>query len=374
MSFSISVERLIEQWKHDGLIDAETASRLKADMDKRTPGFSLGAVLAILGGLLLGIAIIMLIAANWEDMPRLIRVGLIFLLIWLGYIGGAWRQAQGDRLSSAFLYIVGASSFGAGIALVGQMYHISGDVHSAATLWAAGVIISSLLLRSPVLAGFGAGVACFYLTTYIYVSVFDDHNYLWIGPLLLLAGIATSLFSRARFAAHLWAVFAITWLLTVYFEDQNDIVLHLMAGAGLVLVLADTFNHQLLQRITHFARPLATYGFLLILVSLAIQQINFALSSSVFSESSRDVIYGAVILAVSIAGLALCGRNNGSLRIIAYTAFSIEVLYLAFVTVGSMIGTSAFFLTGGILVLLLAAFVKRMEKRFGRRLDEETQA
>ncbi len=52
---------------------------------------------------------------------------------------------------------------------------------------------------------------------------------------------------------------------------------------------------------------------------------------------------------------------------IAYAAFSIEVLYLAFETVGTMIGTSGFFLTAGILVLLLAAFVRRMESRFGRK-------
>ena len=69
MSFSVSVERLIERWQHDGLIDADTASRLNADLEKRGPRFSLGSVLATLGGLLLGAAVIMLVAANWQDMP-----------------------------------------------------------------------------------------------------------------------------------------------------------------------------------------------------------------------------------------------------------------------------------------------------------------
>jgi len=101
LSFSISVERLIERWQRDGLIDAETASKLNADLEKRASVFSLGSVLATLGGLLLGAAVIMLVAANWQEMPRLMRIGLIFVLIWVSYLGGAWvlhRSGQGWRL------------------------------------------------------------------------------------------------------------------------------------------------------------------------------------------------------------------------------------------------------------------------------------
>ncbi|EBY7415913.1 DUF2157 domain-containing protein, partial [Salmonella enterica subsp. enterica serovar Alachua] len=142
MSFSVSVERLIERWQHDGLIDADTASRLNADLEKRGPRFSLGSVLATLGGLLLGAAVIMLVAANWQDMPRIMRIGFIFALIWVCYIGGAWRELRGDKLLPQVLYIIAAASFGAGIALVGQMYHLSGDVHSAAVVWAGGVLVA----------------------------------------------------------------------------------------------------------------------------------------------------------------------------------------------------------------------------------------
>ncbi len=98
MSFSISVERLIERWQNEGLIDAQTASRLNLDLEKRRSVFSLGSVLATLGGLLLGAAVIMLVAANWQEMPRLMRIGVIFVLIWASYLGGAWRQARGDKV------------------------------------------------------------------------------------------------------------------------------------------------------------------------------------------------------------------------------------------------------------------------------------
>ncbi|KAB2714317.1 DUF2157 domain-containing protein [Brucella intermedia] len=373
MSFSISVERLIERWQRDGLIDAETASKLNADLEKRASVFSLGSVLATLGGLLLGAAVIMLVAANWQEMPRLMRISLIFVLIWASYLGGAWRQARGDKLFPPVCYIVGAASFGAGLALVGQMYHLSGDIHSAAIYWSVGVLISAFLLRAPVLAAFGAGVACFYLSTYVFdTSSYDDLTYRWVGPLLLAFGAAAALFTRSRDAAHLWAMFSIGWSLLIYAERESNTVLVLMLIVGIGLILADGFVHATMQRLTRFAHPLAAYGLLLALLSLVTLQLNQMFSySSISAGLDRDIVYSIFILALAIGAIAVAGRNNGGLRSIAYAAFSIQVLYLAFETVGTMIGTSGFFLTAGILVLLLAAFVRRMENRFGRKSSVE---
>jgi len=373
LSFSISVERLIERWQRDGLIDAETASKLNADLEKRASVFSLGSVLATLGGLLLGAAVIMLVAANWQEMPRLMRISLIFVLIWASYLGGAWRQARGDKLFPPVCYIVGAASFGAGLALVGQMYHLSGDIHSAAIYWSVGVLISAFLLRAPVLAAFGAGVACFYLSTYVFdTSSYDDLTYRWVGPLLLAFGAAAALFTRSRDAAHLWAMFSIGWSLLIYAERESNTVLVLMLIVGIGLILADGFVHATMQRLTRFAHPLAAYGLLLALLSLVTLQLNQMFSySSISAGLDRDIVYSIFILALAIGAIAVAGRNNGGLRSIAYAAFSIQVLYLAFETVGTMIGTSGFFLTAGILVLLLAAFVRRMENRFGRKSSVE---
>ncbi len=373
MSFSISVERLIARWRQEGLIDADTAARLNADLQKRSSGFSLGTVLATLGGLLLGAAVIMLVAANWQEMPRLMRIGLIFVLIWIGYLGGAWRQARGDRLFSSALYVLGAASFGGGIALIGQMYHLSGDIHMAALYWVLGVLASAFLLRAPVLAASGAGVACFYLSTFVFESTGPQGPaYHWAGPLLLGVGVAAALFTRSRVAAHFWALFAIGWALMLYGERESRAVLDGMIAVGLVLIFADAFARDIWQRLTRFAGPLAAYGLLLAFFALATLQFDDMFSFSGGSARlDRDVIYGALIIALSVVAIALCGRGNGGLRILAYVGFSIELLYLASATVGTIIGTSGFFLTAGILVLLLAVLVRRMEKRFAGMRDAE---
>ncbi|MGH7004566.1 MAG: hypothetical protein ACREIP_11510, partial [Alphaproteobacteria bacterium] len=123
-----------------------------------------------------------------------------------------------------------------------------------------------------------------------------------------------------------------------------------------------------LERLTGWARPIGAYGFLMLMAALAFFQFDR------FSEGLRNQVgIGFAILACSIAGLVLSGRRNQAVRWIAYAMFSFEVLYLAFQTVGTMIGTAGFFLTAGILVLLLAAFVIRMERRLQPRNPEKEQ-
>lgn len=363
----MSVERLISRWQQQALIDETTAAALRADLKKSGSGFGLGSVLATLGGLLLGAAIIMLVAANWEELPRLLRVVFIFAVIWISYIAGAWRQAKGDRVFPATLYLIGAAAFGAGIALVGQMYHLSGDTASAALLWAGGVFASAFLLRSSALAAAAMAISGFYLSSFMWNGPSDygsGPSYFIVGPLLAVIGCAAAIFTRSRPAGHLLAWFVIGWSLLVYANVDDIRILWVIAGLGVALLVLDGFAHDVLQRLTRFAEPIAAYGLLAAVIALSILQVNHALLQ--LDWMKRDVFYSVLILGLSIGALTLCGRDNNGLRWIVYATFSVEVLYLAFVTVGTMIGTSGFFLTAGILVLLLAAFVTRMERRMKR--------
>ena len=52
--------------------------------------------------------------------------------------------------------------------------------------------------------------------------------------------------------------------------------------------------------------------------------------------------------------------------------FALEVLYLSFETVGTILGTSGFFLLSGLFVALVAWLVIRIEKRFAQ--SNEVQA
>lgn len=57
----------IARWRNDGLISGRTADVLAADIERRHgDGFTFGNVLAIMAAVLVGAAILVFIAANWE--------------------------------------------------------------------------------------------------------------------------------------------------------------------------------------------------------------------------------------------------------------------------------------------------------------------
>lgn len=359
MAFPYSIRAQIARWQEKGLIDEKTAQALVADLDDtRGRGFGLGNALAVLGAVLLGAAIITLVAANWEEMPRLLRVALIFVAIWAGYLGGAWRQAQGDKVFAPALYTFGAIAFGAGIALVGQMYHLSGDTASSALIWMGGVMVSAFLLRSGALAITSMAIAIFYLFSFLSDGFYPDRHYLWIAPLLAALGAGLAWYTKSRATAHLTALFLIAYFLIAYFDLDSPVVAWAAIGAGLCVFFIQSLLPGLFTRIGEYGPALGAYGLAAALIALAMIQFE-----DIAQDTGGQVTFGILILGLSIGALMLAGRKNASVRWIAYVAFSLEVLYLAFVTVGTLVGTSGFFLTAGILLLLLAVFVVRMERR-----------
>lgn len=362
MIVGFTLRKHIARWQRDGLIDDATADRLRADIAGQGPGFGLGNVLAILGVILLGAALLSLIAANWEAMPRLVRVGLIFAVLWCGYLGGAWRANKGDRIFSEALYLLGAIAFGAGIALVGQMYHLSGDVASAALLWAGGTVVAALLLRSSTLVSTSIVIAGFYLVASLEPETASRLTYVWIIPVFAVIAAGLIWYAGAQVARHFLAVLVLLFVCIVHFDRDAGVVLWMTLIAGLGLFLLDALHPAVLDRATGWSISLGAYGFLAVQMVLLIFQFN----DHIFAQT-RDVMTGIVILAVAIAGLALSGHRNLAIRWSAYGLFSLEVLYIAFETIGTMIGTAGFFLTVGVLVLLLAVFVIRMERRLHRK-------
>jgi uncharacterized membrane protein len=73
---------------------------------------------------------------------------------------------------------------------------------------------------------------------------------------------------------------------------------------------------------------------------------------------------GLATLAAAVTAIALCGRDNGAVRYLAYAVFAAEMLYLASETIGSILGTSGFFFISGLLVAAVAWVVIRLERRF----------
>jgi len=78
-SYAARVRVDIARWRESGLIDPATAEALTRDVAaNERASLSFGSILAMMAALLFGAAILIFVAANWEAIPRLVRVAALF--------------------------------------------------------------------------------------------------------------------------------------------------------------------------------------------------------------------------------------------------------------------------------------------------------
>lgn len=107
------------------------------------------AIVGIIGAILVSAGIILLIASNWNDIARLLKLGVGLALL-LGTHAGGWALGRSGRhpVMAEVLHLLGSGMFLANIALVGQIYNLSSRPPNAILLWLAGVAPLAWILRS----------------------------------------------------------------------------------------------------------------------------------------------------------------------------------------------------------------------------------
>jgi uncharacterized membrane protein len=142
-----------DRWLTESLIDrnqyeqlAERYSFNTLDVNARN---NFAIILIGLGGILFGLGAITFVAANWQGMSRELKAGLLFTVLiaanWLGF--SLWQHTQRwQRLGQALL-LLGAFVMGANVALMGQIFHVTGSLYGLLLMWGFGVLAMAYSLR-----------------------------------------------------------------------------------------------------------------------------------------------------------------------------------------------------------------------------------
>lgn len=181
------LNRQMQAWQSQGLVDPATLARLqayyrlRAQDTKRMPVLSFALV--IIGTVLVLLGAILILAKNWSSMPRLLRVfcSLIPLLtgVGLGLFTILREKEQLWREISALVVSIGLLT---AMAITGQVYHVISDP--------AHLFLGTALLSLPLVYLFSADLtALVYLVLVsIYLAVAAIQQSLSLGG-ILLAGI-----------------------------------------------------------------------------------------------------------------------------------------------------------------------------------------
>ncbi|MCV3208704.1 DUF2157 domain-containing protein [Mesorhizobium sp. YC-39] len=359
-SYSSRVRADIARWTQAGLIDASTAGALTRDVEaNERKSLSFGSILAMMAALLFGAAILIFVAANWESIPRLARVAALFAIILAGYVGGAVLKMRDHAAIGEALWIVAAAAFGGSIALIGQMYHLSGDEASALVTWGAGTALAAVALRSNPLTVAAVGIA----DAWLFLRGFDyfrrtEFPHLFVVMAIVLFGI--SFWTRSQAARHLIILSVIFYLVLLAMEYETLQVAIPLVVVSMLLFAAAIFAAGPVDRILQLGGRLPLHALIGFLTGLALIQFQLANEAS---YTSGFAIASALALAGIAAAIVLGGRESRGLRWVAYAGFAFELAIIYVVMLQSMLDTAGFFLAAAVLLGILAFVIIRIEKR-----------
>ena len=147
----------------EGLITADQADRIhmRYAAPQEQSGNRMLLLFSILGGLLIGLGLILVVAHNWEDLSRTTRTVFAFLPMAIGqglvlFTLLKKRAVAGWKEGTAIFLML---AVGACIALISQIYHTGGELHefllvwsllTVALLYVPGSLVSGLLYISMI--------------------------------------------------------------------------------------------------------------------------------------------------------------------------------------------------------------------------------
>ncbi len=415
----------LEDWRERGLINEATAQLLGADIETNTRARSFSTVIILLGVICLAFGVMTFVAANWEAMSSLARVALIFAVLWASWSIAIWLKVKNHEWAAQAFVLLACALFGAGIMLIGQIYHIQGDPKDATWLWAVGTVLGALATRSAPALGLGAILITVWAM--MGMGLFRTINEIEYGYLVYWLVIAAGAWWLAsRMTAHLLAAGLCIWLFVsaaqyAEMNGGNDMLFVLIVlfdafilisvmlyshGAGswlkgyeptaiaysMILIGGMTlfwyfatdqrYNGDWRLVVTHYwPGMLASAATIAIAIHAHLQRHSwrydmivaavFTLISAFLSGFIHRVPFmmEAYLLALSIWTIRMGWRlEYRPLSTLGFLGFAGVMLLLYFKTLGTLLDTSLFYLGAGILLLLGAIFVPRL---IGRRSGKE---
>ena len=357
----------LDRWSEAGWVTDAGAEGIRKELTARNPYLNLSNTLAILGAVLIGFAAMSFVAANWSAIPRIARVIILFSALWAAYGGAGWLFSNNYKKFGEASVLTGVGLFGANIMLIAQMFHLDGNPSDAVLIWGMGALLAGLAFRS--VPSFVTALLLFGLWSSWETALMDAVHWwflpAWAGATL---GFAWLRWDKGYYLSGL--VLSI-WAVVACFIAAERQGFELILLCGLATLAVSLIVEKLLHLQEELAPPLRYYGSILSFVGLFGAQLNYG--SNWLVRKSPDVwtlssampfpVLAGITLAALVGAMAWAfARHDRKLLWLAYIGFAIEIVYIYFKTIGTLLNTSLFFLSAGLIVLALAVLAIRFHR------------
>jgi uncharacterized membrane protein len=386
MRYEDWVSREAADWVREGLVSEEQAEAIRRRYAERgVPARRTGVVqtLATIGAVVAGLGVVLFFAANWDGIPRPIRVVMLLVLV-VGSYGGGWvLRERGREYVGAALLLLGGIAFGASLFLVGQMYHVQAHDPLAFLVTAAGAAATAWLARSEALATLAllAGGAWIVFEAAVGGPGEDFDQIVYVpvvGALYgaLLYGVGTGLgpalgpFRRPsrRLGALLTMAGAFVFTFRFGFEEQDELGRLLVA----VLVATGVAGVAAAAAIVRSRRPTAIYE-AAALAATAVLVVLWVLvpeDPAVGDPLAYPILFNILVAAI-VLGAVVVGYLNDEqwLVTLGLVWVGIDLLARYLDLFWEMLPRSLVFVGVGGVILLLAFVLERQRRGLVQRME-----
>jgi LPXTG-motif cell wall-anchored protein len=356
----------------------------------------------ILGSILVGLGILSFMAANWQDIPQWLRLFMIFAAMAGFYWGGERMLSRDHEKLGIALISLGLVSFGAGIILIAQMFHMQAYDAFSWIVWGSAGMLLTYLYRSHYL--YMISLILFSVAQIYSITEFHEFSYMTLAMVLVGLGYFTWKRKDALLAWLLCISLIAQAIMLVSINDWK--FLWVFIPVMLLYTLGDWIKNREFAAPFQSAAWIAAYVFDLFIVYFAGKSSFFERWETMLAQALPFILISAVIFAVSMFLKAKAGRASTGFEwivmpLLLYVTEYVDVLYLLILFFFSLyilwrgyveewrykinLGTvlfllitmtaygklawnfmdkSFFFIIGGILLLTLGWFLGRRRKQF----------
>ncbi|MCE9582243.1 MAG: DUF2157 domain-containing protein [Planctomycetes bacterium] len=329
-------------WTHDGLLTDDQARRIRArydfaaiELDRRAGPGRVIQVLSILGAVLVGAGILTWVAANWDGMSDAFRLALIFGGV-IGFNAGgyelAFRRKNHPHLGQALLFL-GSASYGAGIFLVAQIFHLSGHWPNAFLAWGLGALgvavaveaLPVFTLAAAALTIWGCGEA----------AEFKAMGLASFAVVAVLLAIAYVRRSRGHLVVGVLALAAWFAVVPAGLLQKGELAPVAWLAASGALVAAGVVHRSLgREDLAAPWRMVGTGGGMFALFILSIRPVAFELARSAGTRPAGGAMMPLLVAAAAVCVWALVVAV-GRARFEAWAALGVVLLGGAWLLIGN---------------------------------------
>ncbi len=364
------------RWVELGFIDQSQANKIKQYEDTEPQGSWILFGLLVLGVAIVGIGVISLIAANWYDIPDMVKLGVDFAMLILLAALIMRAQANDHVLQFEILLLSFMILCLASIGLISQIYNTGGELYQALMLWSLITLPVAYVARHYVnhivipFIWLGGFFAAFMWTAYYSLSLipfFQENIYAILMVIPLFCAFLSLFGEKINFSKHYvraaqdW--FFLTGLIALVAVELRDISYHHTE----VLNLTPYMAGYLFALLTAFVIAVSTYYNTAQKIVLALALGAFLLPfhfSNMMVHS--DFAYAATtILALTLMAVFVASVHRRGLFQWLLFFVGVRFLVLYFQALGGLAMTGLGLIVSGIFIISMAVLWSKYRRAIG---------